>query len=908
MSLCYPASTQESSDLTDFEYELAVANDDHFSNFQLYSSNQETAGLAAEIVDTEMEQSTVIDEQFTVSEDLVTGDVSTSTLFEPISTFYDASGAPIIDFEGVDLFDIDLTNVTNDDVVYFKDDEKTLVDEDDYAEKSKSVVNEDKSAEKPETPVKITKSENFSVLPSAFTEVDSSKACVESNCVNNAVISSSVESSNACVESNCVNNVSVSNSVELCEDEAENDIPKIQEIEREWLTEKVKGEGCDDDCNNEDDDEDDIDPLANLTKESPDFAELALITDDESDTEEEHTSDDIEDDYVIVDKCDVIVGFFTEMLGEDDFFVDDEEDDDKVNDDKVNEEKKNEVNDDSNEIIECFDSFNQSVSQAEQKSSNCFIVGEGLQSIAIRGKATHTDTSSTCSDNSLSLFSPPHAKHEHESTPEYSTIPEEEFIDASNDTNDSKTSDNDTQAEPLLPVGLLKMPSWLANAEDDASLPVWPSNSDNNAESNKRPLKSAEDESSQPQIKKAKMESSTFTSEEDTTADEPFIAPVEAVLSFWPSTFEKAESNKRSLEADQDDNCQPDIKKARLESSPMFNSEQNINEDEPIPSVESVLSLLPSNSVNNMESNKRPLDAGADESSQPDIKRARLESTPMFDIPEADPVSPSFFADPVSFAPMGSVNEVAAEVSSAPVFLAEDVQPITEENQVNQTNEVTQVNTVEITNTLTTPDAPTADRPHGIVLTDIIPTTVSALPAFSSLRIMQTITLEEVIESNRFLSDPTKWMYEPTDSEQLTAYSPRIYRYYAADHATRMNRARKVVHRQGLCPYCPLRIVDGVHRGFYDLNSSDYAVHMMYHHGIFTTGSFCLEPTLFRMGEEHTARYQRSRLVECVKCPYEGCPIVTKVNVRQTGCKVFAAYLRHIRYNHIDRKNRRRSV
>ncbi|GMG60184.1 unnamed protein product [Ambrosiozyma monospora] len=216
MNLCYSSSFQESKTLADIEYELAAANDDNFSNFQPYSSgiaddsHIETAGSAAEFIDTELDQSTKIDDQPTASEEPVSEDATLPTLFEPISNFYDASGAPIIDFEGVDLFDIDLTNANNEDVDDDKDDEKTLVDEDDYADKSKTIVNEDKCAEKPDTPVEITKSENFSVLPS---------------------VSAEVETSNACGESNCVNNNDISNSVESCENKAQNDTPKIQETE-----------------------------------------------------------------------------------------------------------------------------------------------------------------------------------------------------------------------------------------------------------------------------------------------------------------------------------------------------------------------------------------------------------------------------------------------------------------------------------------------------------------------------------------------------------------------------------------------------------------------------------------------------------------------------------------------------
>ncbi|GME83815.1 unnamed protein product [Ambrosiozyma monospora] len=121
-----------------------------------------------------------------------------------------------------------------------------------------------------------------------------------------------IETSNACGESNCVNNNDISNSVESCENKAQNDTPKIQEVDREWFTEKVTGtnsncngvplnrqseeephqpehkedlknevEGCDDDSADSDD-EDDED-----NEEHKDDGDDEDVKDDEDDDEDE---------------------------------------------------------------------------------------------------------------------------------------------------------------------------------------------------------------------------------------------------------------------------------------------------------------------------------------------------------------------------------------------------------------------------------------------------------------------------------------------------------------------------------------------------------------------------------------------------------------------------------------------
>ncbi|GMF02188.1 unnamed protein product [Ambrosiozyma monospora] len=163
------------------------------------------------------------------------------------------------------------------------------------------------------------------------------------------------------------------------------------------------------------------------------------------------------------------------------------------------------------------------------------------------------------------------------------------------------------------------------------------------------------------------------------------------------------------------------------------------------------------------------------------------------------------------------------------------------------------------------------------------------------------------MESTSKLHNPNEWLYEMCEPDAvLTPYSPRIYRYLAKYFELKQQRPRGVVKREGMCPYCPLQVADGRHRCFYDLNTSDYAVHLMYHHGIFTTGSFCLEPTVHKLAKEYKTKTKKIRLVESVQCPYDSCGSVIKINSKQAGSKLISAYLRHVRNKHIDRRNHRR--
>ncbi|GMG20146.1 unnamed protein product [Ambrosiozyma monospora] len=178
-------------------------------------------------------------------------------------------------------------------------------------------------------------------------------------------------------------------------------------------------------------------------------------------------------------------------------------------------------------------------------------------------------------------------------------------------------------------------------------------------------------------------------------------------------------------------------------------------------------------------------------------------------------------------------------------------------------------------------------------------------PNFENYRVLNNIFLDQVLDSSREIPND-RWMYESAKpTENLTPYSPRVYRYLKCYDEFR-KLTGKVVERQGLCPYCPLERIHYEHTSFFDLNSSEYSLHLSLCHGVFTTGDFMKQPTVHKMGLEFKVRGE-PRLVECIECPYDNCKEAFKVNNKQPGAKKFGAYIRHVRKCHMIRKNKKHS-
>ncbi|GME75115.1 unnamed protein product [Ambrosiozyma monospora] len=198
-----------------------------------------------------------------------------------------------------------------------------------------------------------------------------------------------------------------------------------------------------------------------------------------------------------------------------------------------------------------------------------------------------------------------------------------------------------------------------------------------------------------------------------------------------------------------------------------------------------------------------------------------------------------------------------------------------------------------------------SSQKKGIFIPENAKTPSVPTPTLEAYRALNNVSLDQVLDSSRHITND-KWLYESANpTEKLTPYSPRVYRYFKS-YAEFRKSTGKVVERQGLCPYCPLERIHNEHTSFYDLNSSEYALHLSLCHGVFTTGYFVQQPTVHKMGLELKARGE-PRLVECVECPYDNCKKAFKVNRKQIGSKSLGAYIRHVRKCHMITKNKRRS-
>ncbi|GME84154.1 unnamed protein product [Ambrosiozyma monospora] len=192
----------------------------------------------------------------------------------------------------------------------------------------------------------------------------------------------------------------------------------------------------------------------------------------------------------------------------------------------------------------------------------------------------------------------------------------------------------------------------------------------------------------------------------------------------------------------------------------------------------------------------------------------------------------------------------------------------------------------------------------GIYIPENVMTPSVPAPMLKDYRILNNVSLDQVLDSSRGIPDD-RGMYESADpADTLTPYSPRVYRYLKCYDEFRKSTGR-VVERQGLCPYCPMEVIHNEHTSFFDLNPSEYSLHLSLCHGVFTTGDFIRQPIVHKMGLEFKA-IGEPRSVECIECPYDNCKKVFKVNSKQPGAKKLGAYIRHARKCHMIREKKKR--
>lgn len=174
------------------------------------------------------------------------------------------------------------------------------------------------------------------------------------------------------------------------------------------------------------------------------------------------------------------------------------------------------------------------------------------------------------------------------------------------------------------------------------------------------------------------------------------------------------------------------------------------------------------------------------------------------------------------------------------------------------------------------------------------------LPSMYRFRFFNFLTIDYFVRGGQQPSG--KYNYESSKGLRSPYYSPRVYRYKKSDEGQKQARAKGIVAREGLCPFCVSNNIDLL---FHDINSSRYSSHLLTYHGVFTTGTGILDPLNHSFGQE-IKKHGKFCEVECVTCPYPDCGVVVKVGKYKEGTapqQRFSTYIRHVADCHKDHKN-----